>query len=134
MAGWWISPLSSMGVDLVSGASREAPGKPGVSPTWSSSTKDMVCTSLGSSRLWATFGYGIVNEIYWPSTGEPQIRDLGFIVAGPQGWTEIKRARRYSLSMPKPYVPVPKFVHQGDGYRLELEMLVHPLRDALLIR
>lgn len=112
----------------------DAPGQPGIAPTWSSSAKDMVSTALGSSRIWATFGYGIVNEVYWPSTGQPQIRDLGFIVAGPRGWMEVKRAQRYSISMPKPYVPLPMFVHQGDDYRLELEFVIHPLRDALLIR
>ena len=113
---------------------REAPGRPGIDATWTSSAKDMVSTALGSSRLWATFGYGIVNEIYWPSTGQPQIRDLGFIIAGPKGWTEVKRAMRYTVTTPRAYVPLPRVVHEGDGYRLELEYLVHPLRDTLLIR
>lgn len=112
----------------------QAPGKPGINPTWSSSAKDMVSTALGASRLWATFGYGIVNEIYWPSTGQPQIRDLGFIIAGPHGWTEVKRAHHYIITTPKAYVPLPKVVHEGEGYRLELEFLPHPLRDTLLIR
>jgi glucoamylase len=31
--------------------------------------------------------------MYWPETGEPQVRDLGFIVAGPSGWFEVKRVR-----------------------------------------
>ncbi|MDR3470648.1 MAG: glycoside hydrolase family 15 protein [Devosia sp.] len=115
-------------------AATEAPGKPGIEPTWSSSAKDMVFTSLGSSRLWATIGYGIVNEVYWPSTGQPQIRDLGFIIAGPDGWTEVKRADHYIISTPRPFVPLPKVVHEGPGYRLELEYLAHPLRDTLLIR
>jgi glucoamylase len=65
-------------------APRVAPGGPGVSPTWTSSAKDLVSTALGSSRIWATFGFGIVNELYWPSTGQPQLRDLGFIVKGPR--------------------------------------------------
>lgn len=112
----------------------QAPGKPGIAPTWSSSAKDMVSTALGASRIWATFGYGVVNEVYWPSTGRPQIRDLGFIIARPDGWTEVKRANRYMISLPKPYVPLPRVVHEGDDYRLELEFLPHPLRDALLIR
>ena len=110
-----------------------APGAPGTPPSWTSSAKDMVSTALGASRLWATFGYGIVNEVYWPSTGEPQIRDLGFIIKGPKGWTEVKRAARYLLSTPKPHVPLPRVVHEGEDYRLELEYLPHPLRDALLI-
>ena len=112
----------------------DPPGKPGIDPTWSSSAKDMVSTALGASRLWATFGYGIVNEVYWPSTGQPQIRDLGFIVAGPKGWTEVKRADHYMITTPRAYVPLAKVVHEGEGYRLELEYLPHPLRDALLIR
>jgi glucoamylase len=112
----------------------EAPGRPGIPPTWTSSSKDMVSTALGSSRLWATFGFGVVNEVYWPSTGLPQIRDLGFIIATPDGWVEVKRAQRYILSTPKAYVPLPKVVHEGDHYRLELEFLPHPWRDVLLIR
>ena len=118
----------------MSHAPNDAPGRPGIPPTWSSSAKDFVTTALGTSRLWATFGYGILNEVYWPATGYPQIRDLGFIVAGPHGWTEVKRAQRYELSTPKPFIPLPKFVHEGDSYRLELEFLPHPLRDVLLIR
>ena len=112
----------------------EAPGGPGVSPTWSSSAKDLVSTALGSSRLWATFGFGIVNEVYWPSTGQPQIRDLGFIVAGPKGWIEVKRARRYTVTTPDPAILLPSVVHEGDGYSLALEYLPHPARDILLIR
>jgi glucoamylase len=93
-----------------------------------------VSTALGSSRIWATFGFGIVNEIYWPSTGQPQLRDLGFIVKSPQGWTEIKRNQRYIMTTPKPYVPLPRVVHQTEIFRLELEYLPHPLRDSLLIK
>jgi len=112
----------------------ETPGRPGIDPTWSSSAKDAVATALGTSRLWATFGHGIVNEVYWPSTGHPQIRDLGFIVAGPTGWTELKRANRYSIETPHACVPLPAIVHRGEDFRLELEFLVHPLRDALMIK
>ena len=44
-------------------------GAPGIAPTWCSSDKDFVTTALGGSRLWATIGHGIINEVYWPSTG-----------------------------------------------------------------
>ncbi|GLQ56191.1 glycoside hydrolase family 15 protein [Devosia nitrariae] len=112
----------------------DAPGAPGIRPTWASSAKDMVTTALGGSRLWATLGHGILNEVYWPSTGRPQIRDLGFVVAGKAGWHEVKRVQHYRISTPEAFVPLPSVVHQGDGYRLELEFLAHPLRDVLLIR
>lgn len=116
------------------GAGVNAPGRPGIPPTWSSSAKDLVTTALGSSRLWATLGYGVVNEVYWPSTGEPQTRDLGFIVATGRSWFEVKRVNRYTLTTPKPYIPLPSVVHVGEGYRLELEVLPDPLRDTLLVR
>jgi glucoamylase len=98
-----------------------APGWPGIPPTWTSSAKDMVTTALGPSRVWATFGFGIVNEVYWPSAGRPQIRDLGFIVASRSKWTEVKRVARYQLLLPEPYIPLPRIVHEGEGYRLELD-------------
>ncbi len=90
-------------------------------------------TALGPSRVWATVGHGIVNEVYWPSAGRPQIRDLGFIVTSPSGWHEIKRIARYKVSLPKPYLALPNIVHDGDGYRLELEISPDPQRDVLLV-
>jgi glucoamylase len=94
----------------------------------------MVSAALGPSRLWATIGFGIVNEVYWPSTGEPQIRDLGFIITGPDGWHEVKRVARYDITLPAPYIPLPAATHHGDYYELSLEFLPDPHRDALLIR
>ena len=108
-------------------------GKPGVAPTWTSSAKDLVLTALGRGRIWATLGHGILNEVYWPVTGQPQVRDLGFVVAGESWWAELKRVNSYKLSQPEPYIPLPKALHQGDKYRLTLEFLADPGRDALLI-
>jgi len=111
----------------------KAPGGPGSAPTWTSSAKDMVTTALGNSRVWVTMGYGIVNEVYWPATGWPQVRDLGFIVAGPSGWSEVKRVARYQVSWPDPHILQPQFVHEGDEYRLVLEVTPDPVRDVALV-
>lgn len=110
----------------------EAFGKPGIPPTWTSSAKDWVSTALGSSRLWYTLGHGILNEVYWPATGRPQIRDLGFIVAKEGFWAEVKRVRRYRLEA-EPLSPLVRVVHEGEGYRLTLEFVPDPQRDVLLI-
>jgi glucoamylase len=112
----------------------EAFGAPGASPTWASSDKDFVTTALGNSRLWVTVGHGIINEIYWPSTGRPEIRDLGFYLLGEDRWVDLKRVNQYQLSKPKPYLPLLSIVHMGDDYRLTIEVLPDPLRDVLLIR
>jgi glucoamylase len=114
-------------------ASAEPFGAPGIAPTWSSSAKDLVTTALGPSRLWVTIGLGIVNEVYWPTTGEPQIRDLGFIVADDDEWFEVKRVNRYRVTTTEPYLPLARIVHQGERYALTLEFLPDPLRDVLLI-
>src|SRR5882762_4945901 len=107
-------------MNLIAGRN-EAFGAPGIAPTWCSSDKDFVTTALGSSRLWATIGRGIVNEVYWPSTGQPQIRDLGFYLVGNGRWIDLKRERRYRLLTPGPGLPALTIVHHGDDYQLTLE-------------
>jgi len=105
-----------------------------MSPTWSSSDKDFVTTALGPARLWATIGHGVINEVFWPSTGQPQIRDLTFYLVGDDGFIDLKRRRRYTLQTPAPNVPLLTITHSGDEYRLVLEIVPDPLRDVLLIR
>lgn len=109
-------------------------GSPGVPPTWSSSDKDFITTALGTSRLWATVGHGIINEVYWPSTGSPQIRDLSFYLVGNTRWIDLKRVQRYRLSAPEPCLPALTVTHTGDDYQLVLDILPDPRRDVLLVR
>ena len=112
----------------------EAPGAPGMPPTWCSSAKDMVGCALGSSRLWFTLGYGIVNEVYYPRIDIPQIRDLGFIVSDGEGfWIEVKRLQNYELTLAGPGVPAVKVVHRHERFTLTLRITPDPQRDVLLI-
>ena len=56
---------------------KDAFGAPGVSPKWTSSSKDLVGTAYSaSSRVWWTTSHGILNEIYFPTIDTPQIRDM----------------------------------------------------------
>jgi glucoamylase len=114
--------------------SNDAPGAPGIDPTWTSSDKDIVGTSLGASRTWFTLGFGIINEVYYPRVDVPQIRDLGFIVADNAGfWCEIKRLKDYELTLPQPGVPAPTVVHRHERFTLTIRIAPDALRDALLI-
>jgi glucoamylase len=122
---------SSSDAETLGGA---AFGAPGIAPTWSSSDKDYVSTALGGSRLWATVGHGIINEVYWPSTGQPQIRDFGFYLIGRDRWIDLKRVCKYQLATPGPYLPALTITHHGDDYELALEVLPDPRRDVLLVR
>ncbi|MCC6472283.1 MAG: glycosyl hydrolase [Burkholderiales bacterium] len=112
----------------------DAPGSPGIAPTWTSSAKDLVGSSLGPARLWWTVGFGIVNEVYYPRIDTPQIRDLGFIVADGAGfWCEVKRLGCYELETPAPGIPALRIVHRHPRFALELRIVADPLRDALLL-
>ena len=111
-----------------------APGAPGISPTWSSSAKEMVGCSLGASRLWFTIGGGILNEVYYPRVDIPQIRDLGFIVADGHGfWVEVKRAGQHTVDLAAPAVPAVCIIHRHERFELALRIVPCAQRDALLV-
>src|SRR5487761_1793481 len=100
-----------------------APGSPGIAPTWTSSAKDIVGCALGSSRVWFTLGFGIVNEVYYPRIDSPQIRDLGFIVADGRGfWVEVKRLYRHTLELAAEGVPAVRIVHRHERFVLALRI------------
>ncbi len=129
-----MSARSTSPPDFEPDAAQDAPGKPGIPPTWTSSSKDAVGCSLGPSRLWFTLGCGIVNEVYWPRIDLPQIRDMGFIVADGKGfWSEVKRGGDYSLRAIAPGVPAFEIVHNHSRYRLRLRIAPDPRRDVLSI-
>jgi len=94
----------------------------------------MVGCALGPSRLWFTVGFGIVNEVYYPRIDIPQIRDLGFIVAGRDGfWSEVKRNANYRLRPVAIGVPAAEITHEHPRYRLRLRLTPDPRREVLLI-
>jgi glucoamylase len=101
--------------------------------SWTSGAKDLVMTALGTSQVWATLAHGIFNEIYWPAVDQPQIKDFGFLVAGLGWWRELKRVNDYTLSTPDPVVALPTIGHAGEQYHLNLQAVVDPNRDALLV-
>lgn len=117
-----------------------APGPPPqqIGPYVAAGRKDLVTTSLGPGRIWATLGQGIPTEIFWPTPAEVQTRDLGFIIADGTGWwVELKAAAAYTVEWADPKVPVATVVHTGPAdhpYRFELELVCDPDRDVLLVR
>jgi glucoamylase len=111
-----------------------APGHPGLSPNWTNSAKEMVGCGLGSSRLWYTLSRGVINEIYYPRIDVPQIRDMGFIVAGSRGfWTEVKALGSHKLKFAGSGIPAVEVSHHHARFRLDLRICPDPERDVLLI-
>jgi len=112
----------------------EAFGAPGIAPTWTSSSKDLVGCALGPARLWFTCGFGILNEVYFPRVDIPQIRDLGFIVADGRGfWVEVKRLNSYRTNVPYVGVPAVEIIHTHPRFELSLRLAPDPLRDVMLV-
>ena len=123
-----------MAEDWVANGGPAAPGMPGIDPTWSNGTKEIVGCSLGASRIWFTVGGGIINEIYHPRVDIPQIRDLGFIVADGKGfWVEVKRMNSYRLEPAGAGVPAVRIVHEHPRFQLNLRIAPSAIRDVLLV-
>lgn len=58
-----------------------AGGGPGIEPRWTRSDKDGVGTAYSASSLvWFTVSKGILNEVYYPTIDQPQVRDLQYLV------------------------------------------------------
>ena len=119
---------------MSAGNGPDAPGAPGLAPTWSSSDKDAIGTSHYSSRVWFTVGRGILNEVYWPHVDRPQVRDLGFIVADGAGfWSEVKRDAAHEVRHAEHGAPAITAVHRHPAYRLTLRICADDHADVVRI-
>jgi glucoamylase len=112
-----------------------APQPAASNPTWACADKDIVGTSLGSSRLWFTIAQGIVTEVYYPRIDIPQVRDMGFIIADDRGfWIELRRNKDYQVSLPRPGVPAVTIVHRHPRFTFTQQICPSQRRDTLLLR
>jgi glucoamylase len=112
------------------------PGQPGIEPRWTSSAKTGVGTAVNcQSHVWFTISHGIVNEVYYPNVDQANVRDLGFLVAGPDGYfSEEKRDAEHDVAPLEQGVPGYRIVNtclQGR-YRIEKTIVADPERNVLL--
>ncbi len=109
-------------------------GWPGLSPRWAAGDKDFVLTALGTSQVWACVGGGVLNEVFWPNTGRPQLRDLGFLVTGDGFWSEVKRKAKYTVTRHQECAASQQIVHTHERYTLTLDVVCDSKRDVVLVR
>jgi glucoamylase len=116
----------------------EAPGYPGKDPSWTSSAKDGVGTSISrGSLIWYTLSQGIVNEIYYPRIDQANIRDFQFLVTdGSNLFEEEKIDCDHEITTLEQGVPAYKITNTShqERYTIEKIILTDPRRDALLMR
>ncbi len=114
-----------------------ATGAPGITPRWTRSAKDAVCTAYSSaSRLWFTTSAGMINEIYFPTIDTPQVRDLQFLIT--DGETFFHEERRDLPSTTEYLANVGLGVkivsHSPDGrYHISKEIITDPHQPTLLV-
>ncbi len=116
----------------------DAPGHPGVDPTWTSSAKTGVGTALdATSRVAFTISHGILNEIYYPRIDQACTRDCGLVITDGAGYlSEEKRDTESTVEHVAPGVPGYRLINRSrDGrYTIEKCIVADPLRDVVLQR
>jgi glucoamylase len=113
----------------------QAPTAGYIPTAWAPAAKDMVGSSLASSRLWFTLAQGIVTEVFYPRIDIPQIKDLGFIIADDRGfWVELRHCGDYEVALAAPGVPAVTVTHKHARFTFTMEVCPSQRRDALLLR
>ncbi len=114
----------------------DAPGCPGLSPTWTSSAKTGVGTALSAlSHVSFTLSHGILNEIYYPRIDEACTRDCGLLVTDGRDYlSEEKRDTASTVEQLVDGVPGYRLRNRSlDGrYTIEKRIVADPQRDAVL--
>ncbi len=113
-----------------------APGKPGVTPQWTSSQKTGVGTSVEmNSRIWFTISHGIINEVYYPTVDIPNTRDCQLIVTdGKTFFSEEKRDCNSVTKNIKPGVGGYEIIntHKKGFYKIKKRIYCNPYNSTLI--
>jgi glucoamylase len=120
----------------MSNGAEEPPGKPGAPPTWTSSAKTGMGTSLNpANAIWFTLGRGILTEVYCPRVDRAGIKELGFLVADAGAFfSDEKHDTRSEIRYLAPGVPAYRLTNtcKEGRYRLEKIILTDPHREVIL--
>ena len=113
-----------------------APGAPGITPRWTTSSKDGVGGALNpASPLTFTLSHGILNEVYYPREDRAAIRDFELLITDGQGFfSEEKRDTESVTKQEQPGVPAFIVTNTCDRYRVVKRILSDPLRTTVLQR
>ena len=127
-------------------------GAPGAVPTWSNAQKVGIGTSFEAydangqysdngptgviSKVWFSLGKDRITEVMWGLIHEAQIREIRFVVTGPEGIIEPDEYI-YDLHSPRmdgaPDAPMTGVYAVHDTYSLLWSVYTDPDRDSLVI-
>ncbi len=132
-----------------------APGAPGAPPTWSNAQKIGIGTAYEAydaqgqysdtgptgaiSKVWFSLGRDRITEVMWGLIHETQIREIRFVVVGPEGVIQPDSVL-YDLHRPSQTAPPDApmtgvvAVKHDDVYALQWSTFTDPDRDSLLVK
>jgi glucoamylase len=111
-------------------------GAPGIEPRWTHSDKAGVGTAYSSlSTIWFTLSYGIINEVYFPTIDQPQIRDLMYLLTDGKSFALRERELNHEHEYLAPHALGFRVVTSDpEGrFRLIKEVISTPHRPAVLV-
>lgn len=115
---------------------RQAPGKPGIAPKWTSSQKSGIGSALSNrSFVWFTTSHGIVDEVYFPNIDTPNTRDMQFLVTdGKSFFSEEKKDTIADTHMLEKGIPAYHTVNtcKESRYRIVKTIFTNPLNNVLI--
>jgi glucoamylase len=113
-----------------------APGHPGITAHWTSSSKSGVGTAISrQSRLWFTVSHGIINEIYYPNIDRADTRDFELLVTdGSSFFSEEKRDTEHKIEPLAQGTPGYRLTNtcRANRYRIVKTVVTDSRREVLL--
>lgn len=114
-----------------------AVGGPGIEPRWTRSDKDGVGTAYSASSLvWFTVSKGILNEVYYPTIDQPQVRDLQYLVTDGKTFFRDERHLENQHESLAPDALGYRITNTDPEHRYKIvkELIAAPHQDCLLMR
>lgn len=117
--------------------SKEAFGRPGLSPTWSRASKQGVGTAFGDkSRVWFTIADGAVTEVYYPTVDTANSRDIRFLVTDSKTFFDTEgKDTSTEVSYIDPRAPafMIRNTAVSGAYAITKRILTDPQSDSLVM-
>lgn len=119
-------------------SAQEAPGKPGVTSTWTSGHKTGLGTSASTrSKVWFTLDEQQLTEVYYPRLDIPNLRTLDFIVSDGKGYTRLvsRLASRHETTWTdKSALSFTQSTGEAGRWELQRSYITDPIRQTLLVQ
>jgi glucoamylase len=129
--------LAALALPAAGAAAADAPGAPGAKTVWAPADKQGFGTATGvRSKVWFTLQGGALSEVYYPTLGTPNVRDLELVVSDGRTFTDRERsATRNRVELLRGRGLTYRQVNTATSgrYRIVKTYVTDPRRDTVLV-